>query len=150
MLGTPGIVRGRRLAFTLPGPSPAEPAFASLDPDDTSECHGVVYSLRPLDWLRLCASEGVPWAYRVVTVPVDLYNGQPQVQAYSLQANVGRIPGFSLKPSARYLNLLLEGAREAGLRPEWIDKLESIRPAEPWRLRDLPRDYENRPGETFI
>merc|ERR1712151_688493 len=98
------------------------------------------YSLRPTDWLRLCLSEGVPLAYRVVTVPVDLYDGTC-VQAFSLQASLGVSPGFGLKPSSRYLSHLKEGAREAGLRVEWMEKLESIRPAESSRDDRLLRDY---------
>ena len=96
----PALVRGYELAFTLPGFPPLEPAFASIEAAAGEECHGVLYMLSPADWLRLCASEGVPFAYRVVTLQLELYDGRTQ-EAYSLEA-VRKLPqGDSRRPSAR-------------------------------------------------
>jgi len=41
--GQPAVADGYRLAFTLPGISPSEPAFASLElaDDASSQCHGM-------------------------------------------------------------------------------------------------------------
>ena len=94
------LARGFKLAFTLPGFAPLEPAFASLEEAAGEECHGVLYTLSPLDWLRLCASEGVPFGYRVVTVQLQLYDGRKQ-EAYSLQAVRKLAEGDSRRPSAR-------------------------------------------------
>ena len=56
---------GHRLAFTALGLPPFEPSFASLEPSRSGEdrCHGVLYTLSTLDWLRVCASEGVPLGF---------------------------------------------------------------------------------------
>ena len=117
-----GVVRDHRLAFTLAGFG-LEPAFASCDVAEGERLHGVCYTLSIGDWLRVCASEGVPAAYRVRTVAVECYDGCSR-DAYTLQASLP-LP-FSLPPSRRYLRLLQEGAREAELDPEW-----QVRPL-PW------------------
>ncbi|KAL1519274.1 hypothetical protein AB1Y20_022803 [Prymnesium parvum] len=119
-----GVVRDHRLAFTVPGFA-LEPSFASCDPAKGERLHGVCYSLTLADWLRLCASEGVPAAYRVTTVDVHCYDGA-ELPAYTLSAALP-LP-VSLPPSRRYLNLLRQGAREAGLDPEWQRKLEEMEP----------------------
>ena len=121
-----GIVRGHELRFTVPGVPFVEPSFASLErsPRADAVCHGVLYSLTVADWLRLCASEGVPTGYRVVTVPVERYDGGV-VSAYSLTAGLLRSP-VDLPPSPRYLGLLQDGAEQVGLRPEWQQKLREI------------------------
>ena len=110
-----GVVRDHRLGFTLPGFG-LEPAFASCDRAEGERLHGVCYTLSLTSWLRICATEGVPAAYRVITVPVECYDGLVR-DAYTLQASVP-FP-FSLPPSRRYLRLLQDGAREAELDPEW-------------------------------
>lgn len=103
-----GFVRDYALAFSLPGFA-LEPAFASCDPSAGSVCHGVLYTLEFVQWLRLCASEGVPSAYRIQEVSVECYDGSRE-DAYSLRATFP-LP-FSLPPSRRYLDLLKDGARE--------------------------------------
>ena len=152
----PGIVKGQRLAFTMQTPSPREPAMASLDPDPNGECHGCCFELTLADWLRVCATEGVPVGYRVVEVPVECYDGSAQ-RAWSLSA-VSRARA-DLAPSARYLGLLRDGARELGLAPEWQAKLEALVPAPgsagaPGAAPPsaLPRraDWERRRGATFV
>lgn len=110
-----GVCKDHRLAFTVAGVG-LEPAFASCDAARGERVHGVCYMLTLSDWVRLCASEGVPAAYRVVPVEVQCYDGDMQ-EAYTLQA--ARPLPFSLPPSRRYLSLLQEGAREAGLDDEW-------------------------------
>eukprot|EP00966_Prymnesium_polylepis_P034575 804302-Prymnesium_polylepis.1 len=62
-----GVVYDHRLGFTLPGFG-LEPAFASCDRAAGERLHGVCYTVSVPDWLRICATEGVPTAYRVETV----------------------------------------------------------------------------------
>ena len=147
-----GIAPGYQLGFTAAGFSPAEPAFASLDAATASDaaCHGVVCALTPSDWLRLCATEGVPFGYKIIDVPVSLYDGT-YLRAYSLQTTV-RTPGR--RPSTRYVDLLIEGARENNLRDEWQEHLAGVATADGAPARRRPRartrDYMNRPGATFV
>ena len=162
----PGRVKGHTLAFNLPGIPLVEPAFASIErAEPDAECHGVLYTLTPEDWLKVCATEGVfsPFGmggYRVVSLPVALYD-ERTVPAFTLQAGGARVPSaMSLPPSERYLNLLKEGARENGLSLEWQRYLARIKPSPfsvvqpPERPRaDDPRRqraYERRSGATFV
>lgn len=152
----PGIARNQRLAFNQLGFG-REPAFASLDPSAGGECHGCVFELSAADWLRICATEGVPFSYRVVEVPIETYDGST-VQAWSLRA-VARAPR-DLAPSARYLDLLREGSRELGLAPEWQTTLDGLAAAPgtgtgtgagaatPGPQRRA--EFERRRGATFV
>ena len=104
------------------------------------------YELEVGDWVKLCASEGVPFGYTVRQVDVELYGGS-KVPAYTL---VGGAP-FDLPPSERYLGLIREGAEELGLTRAWQDRLAKI-PTAPFGNAPQPRDesFERRPGSTFI
>ena len=149
MSSAPGFVRDHRLAFNVPGFALAEPAFASIQRAEGEECHGGVYELSVGDWLRLCASEGVPFGYRVVEVPVELYAGVT-VPAYTLEAGLPDFMG-DLTPSERYLTLIREGARELGLTPQWQERLAKV-PVAPLgtRAQLSGEDFEKRSGSTFV
>jgi hypothetical protein len=121
----PGFVRDERLAFNVPGFGPAEPAFASIQRAKGEEIHGGCFELSVDDWLRVCATEGVPIGYRVRAVDVQLYSGET-VPAFTLDGN-GPWPFGDLPPSPRYLALLR--VRESGSKacPTLF---------EPWSIRE--------------
>ena len=149
LTAAPGLVRDERLAFNMPGFSPLEPAFASIAPAPGEECHGGCFALTLEDWARLCASEGVPFGYRVREVPVELYTGEV-VSAWTLSAGVVRSP-VDLPPSERYLSLIRMGAQELGLTRAWQERLAKI----PTALMSSPavkvsETFEDRQGATFI
>lgn len=134
---SPGLVKNARLAFNIPGFSPAEPAFASLTPSARAadECHGAIFELTISDWAKLCASEGVPAAYRVLQVNVQSYaDDVDAVPAYTLTPGLVRSP-VDLPPSERYLDLIRDGAREMGLKEAWQESLASIATAPASRRR---------------
>lgn len=132
-----------RLAFDLRGTG-SEPAFAGVAPCRGSVVHGIVFSLAPGDWLRICATEAAGVAYRVRRVVVDLYgpadaarlraaggevNEDATVDALTLVTNPGpwKISRESDEPipSARYGELLRQGATQSNLDPAWIAQLEA-------------------------
>ena len=137
----PAVCYGYRLAFTAIGLPPLEPSFASLEPSFSSDsCHGVLYTVTWLDWLRICASEGVPIGYQTLTVSVVPYKPNAplaplptathgQTNALTLryrqpQSVLLNLPPLEvLPPSRRYMGLLREGAREAGLVGDWQRRL---------------------------
>ena len=144
-----GFVRDHRLAFNVPGFAPTEPAFASIAPANGEECHGGVYELSVNDWLRLCASEGVPFGYRVVEVEVQQYAGG-SVSAWTLEAGLPSFMG-DLQPSERYLSLIRDGAKELGLTRAWQEKLAAVPTAQfGTRAAERSADYERRRGEVFV
>ena len=136
MSAAAGFVRDHRLAFNVPGGTPFEPSFASIAKAPGEECHGGVYELGVGDWAKLCASEGVPFGYRVVGVDVQLYSGET-VPAWTLEAPVPSLVG-DLPPSERYLGLIRDGAHELGLTREWQQRLATI-PVAPFGTRAAPR-----------
>ena len=145
----PGFVRDERLAFNLPGFSLLEPAFASITPATGQECHGGVFELSAGDWVKVCASEGVPFAYRVREVPVELYTGEI-VRAWTLSAGALCSP-IDIPPSERYLSLIRLGAQELGLTRAWQEKISKI-PTGPLSSPGVKvsEPFERRDGATFI
>ena len=109
-----------------------------------------VFELSPADWARLCLSEGVPTAYRVRQVSVELYSGRT-VQAYTLSPSLLRAP-MDLPPSERYLGLIRKGARELKLTGVWQDRLAAIKTA-PFGTpagQDSPLKEFNRGGSGTV
>lgn len=143
-----GLVPDYRLAFSLPG-VPPEPAFASIEPAEGDSCHGAVYTLTLGDWAKVCASEGVPFGYRVEQVDVQCYDGRV-ARAWTLRAAAPR--EASLPPSRRYLDLIKEGAKELGLAESWQLKLDRLQGyGEPSQGPRAPgAEYENRPDARFV
>jgi hypothetical protein len=108
-----------RLVFDLRGIPAVEPGFASIAPSPGDHVHGVLYRLTRADLARVDASEAP--AYKSVDVEVDAaISGR--VVASTLR---NRRPVSGLKPSRRYLRLLCEGAREAGLPGDYVAWLEA-------------------------
>lgn len=127
----PALVREHRLAFTALGAG-SEPAFASIEPTkgrEIDECHGVLYTLTIGQLVRLCASEGVPFAYDLVSVPCETYSGRFTGACAFRAKGPGRIIEqlIDLRPSRRYLDLIREGARKSGLSPSWRERLDAIK-----------------------
>ena len=110
---------------------------------------GGVYELGLADWAKLCASEGVPFGYRVIEVQVELYSGN-RVPAWTLEAGSPSVLG-DLPPSERYLSLLRDGAQELGLTRAWQERLASVAVAPLGTRAPLQAEqYERRRGATFI
>jgi 2-hydroxychromene-2-carboxylate isomerase len=117
-----GWLPDHRLCFDLPI-GPGERGCANVAADPGARIAGVLYCLTPEDAERLDRTEGVPvGVYR--RIPVEVAVGEADaVAAFTYQSALG-IPGR--RPSARYLGLLLEGARAHGLPPEYIAWLEGF------------------------
>ena len=116
-----GYLDGYRLCFDIPI-GPGERGVANLLADPRARTHGVVYSLTVGDAERLDRTEGVPQGfYRREIVRATLVDGTsiPAFTYRSAIASAGR------KPSARYLGILLEGARAHGLPDGWVRRLEA-------------------------
>ena len=113
---------GYRLTFTLPV-GPGERGVANVEPEEGAHVWGAAYLLAAEDCDRLDRTEGVHVGfYRRVPVDVHLDDGQV-VAAYTYRSSwktEGR------KPSARYLGLMLDGAREHGLPAEYVAFLERL------------------------
>jgi cation transport regulator ChaC len=113
---------GWRLVFDLPV-GPGERGVANARPDPFARIHGIAYRIGERDGVHLDRTEGVHRGYYArVAVEVVTETGDP-LEAFTYASRAGR-PGR--KPSARYLGILLRGARHHGLPAEWLAWLEGL------------------------
>ncbi len=82
---------------------------------------GIVYDVSPEEMMRLDAVEAVPEGlyYRQTLLVVDEEGKLLRAATYRT-AN----PRGPFKPTRRYLGLVVKGAREHGLDPQYIEELE--------------------------
>jgi hypothetical protein len=125
------VIAGYRLCFDIPI-GPGERAVANVRADADARTHGVAYLLTVADGERLDRSEGVPNLYR--REPVDLHvPGDASIRGFTYRSVIS-VAGR--KPSARYLDLLLHGARTHALPAEWVAHLETFERALDERVGD--------------
>jgi cation transport regulator ChaC len=111
---------GYRLCFDIPI-GPGERGVANLAADAAARTHGVAHLLTEEDALRLDRTEGVPHLYYREAVTLDSETGALAGFTYrSRMTSAGR------KPSARYLDILLDGARTHALPDDWLRTLEAF------------------------
>ncbi|KAL2842717.1 gliotoxin biosynthesis protein GliK [Aspergillus pseudoustus] len=137
----PVVVPSHRLCFDIFGIPYAEPAFASIVPimlDATIDSpsgqaippvHGVAYLLTQDDYRRLVLSEGAGVGYDEITVCARIISleeaGQDgEILAHTLQAKYPWRPNRA--PSARYMNLIIDGANEFNLPYSYKSYLHSV------------------------
>lgn len=125
----PGLLRGWRLAFDMPGVPPADPAMASIRRDDAAEVHGLLIRLGRADFEALVRSEGGDRFYARETVEAVGYGGRAVVAETFVAKPRLRLPR-ERAPSRRYLDLLREGARLSELCPEYCARLDALPHAE--------------------
>ena len=124
-----GWLDGWRICFTLPV-GPGERGVANLEAAPDGRTHGVLYRLSRDDAERLDRTEGVHFGY-YARREVEVVSGEERIPAFTYASTIvvaGR------KPSARYLGLLVAGAREHGLPEDYVRLLEAIELAVDERL----------------
>eukprot|EP01134_Creolimax_fragrantissima_P002347 CFRG2347T1 len=127
------------LTFSLDGMPYLEPCFATVrhrDQDrelfkDCPDAHGVAYLIYESEYRRILATEGGHGYNDVgayVSRPLECvtYDGK-KLDGYVLTDGNARSLNLSHKnrPSKRYLNLVLNGAKTSELQPEYIKWLET-------------------------
>lgn len=118
----PARLTGYRLCFDIPV-GPGERGVANILVDPASEVWGVAYHISTEEFDRLDRTEGVPFGlYRRVAIEL-ITPEHERIAAFTYQSTVSA-PGR--KPSARYMGLLLTGARENSLPVEYLRYLEGI------------------------
>ncbi|MCC6645049.1 MAG: gamma-glutamylcyclotransferase [Polyangiaceae bacterium] len=113
----PARLPGHELVFAVRGVPLLEPAFATVRPAD-DEVWGVLYDLDEAELARLRSYEGL--SYREVGVEVETERGPEAARTF-----VAKRPCPPRPPSARYLGLLVAGARHHGLPDAWLARLEA-------------------------
>ena len=116
-----GWIDGYRLCFDIPV-GPGERGVANLMRDATARTHGVVHLLGPEDADELDRTEGVPQGF-YCREPVDVVTEGQIRSGFTYRSTMGTT---GRKPSARYLNILLDGARIHALPTDYIRFLASF------------------------
>jgi len=113
---------GYRLCFNIPI-GPGERGVANLEPDGAARTWGVLYLLTADEFDHLDRTELVHLGvYQRLAVEVGV-DGEERLPAFTYRSTVTR---EGRKPSPRYQGLLLEGARQHALAPEYVDYLERL------------------------
>ena len=117
---------GWRLVLDKPPLLSVGHSFANVVPDPGATVYGVAYEISAEDYAHVEFSEGVQIGnYLPVDLDLETLQGGT-LRAWTLTSDK-RSTG--LKPSLRYMALLIEGAAEHGLPDDWITMLREI-PAE--------------------
>ncbi len=127
-----GWLNGYQLCFNIPV-GPGERGVANVEVEATARTCGVLYLLTPADCDRLDRSEGVhAGLYR--RTPVEVEVREQRIAAFTYRSSMTQ-PGR--RPSARYMGLLLDGARHHALPHDYIRFLQRFELA--WDERDGER-----------
>jgi hypothetical protein len=116
-----GAAPRRRLAFTRRSTRWGARA-ADILPHATATTWGALFRLDPEDVAGIDACEGAPRNYRRITIPVATETGERT--AFSYEVVDRHLP--EAPPAPEYMNIVLRGARVAGLPQDWITYLEGI------------------------
>lgn len=115
---TPVVIPGYALTFDLAGIPYAEPAFANIIPKQGAQLHGVVYEITRAELFAIFATEGGGAGYEQISVD---WNGKP---VFTLMCSRDRRECY---PSRRYVNILLDGAKQHQMPTEYVKRLQRIR-----------------------
>jgi len=119
----PAVLKDFRMAFSFEAFHRVEPGFAGLWDSPGSEVHGVAFCTDKESADILDAAEGAnDFGYQKEEVPLKTYTGRALRGSIYIDRSPDR---KEFLPSKRYLDILISGAKEAGLESEYIAKLES-------------------------
>ena len=119
-----GVVKGYKMCFNIGAMPRVEPAFANAVVGTAEDSiHGVAIKLSAEDMAKLDAQEG---SYDRIKITVEGYTGRNIEECSMYIKTKGNVlPADKQNPSPRYLKLLVDGAKEAGLDSEYVNRLES-------------------------
>lgn len=143
-----GRLTGWQLCFDLRGAPPTEPCMGSIQQAPEDEVYGLVYRLRSeACWKKLLLSEGVTEtpekdSYHVIDVDVECYladkpEDQNMMKVKTLMTNprlrLLRSLQKDVRPSERYMKIMIDGATSEKLPKAYLERLKSIRVARKWQ-----------------
>ena len=121
------VLKDHKLAFNLAGHPLSEPAYAGLMPESGRQVHGVAFCMTKSSGDELDKTEA---GYDKKPVILEAYDGR-KLNGF---VYMNKKPSETLhKPSKRYLGVLVKGAKQAGLNPDYVDALSKT---ETWTAPD--------------
>ena len=118
-------LRGWRLIFDKPPLLPMGEAMANIVEEPGAEVFGVAYAVSAGDLAHIELTEGVLIGnYRRVEVTVETIDAGAGTFAAITLASDRRDP--TLRPSRRYMGIVIEGAEMHGLPASWLEWLRAV------------------------
>lgn len=117
---TPAVLPDYKLAFTIKAMTYSEPAYASVMKMSGQEVHGVAFLMDEESLEELDRTER---GYNKATVTLKAYDGR-DLEGFVYVPKEEKTEEFL--PSKRYLGVLCKGAKQAGLNPDYIEKLHKL------------------------
>ncbi len=117
----PAILAGWELCFDIPNFFPIEGGTGNIRQRDGAEVHGVLYGCNDPDLTRLDELEALNVAYLRKTMAVRTYGGEDHHA--NVYVGISTITADGLFPSRRYLNILVQGAEDMHLDPDYVRRL---------------------------
>lgn len=117
---TPAILKEFKMEFNLSGIHHVEPAFSALTESPGSQVHGVAFKMSQESFENLTRAEESGYNKKMVTL--HSYTGRELEGCIFMNKSP---PVLDLVPSSRYLGVLVKGAKQAGLDPNYIEKLSN-------------------------
>ena len=96
---------------------------ASIEPSPGEMARGVVYEVPDDEMARLDVVEAVPQGHYVRETYILVDEGGKFIRAETYRATR---PAGPFKPNRRYVGLMLQGAREHKLDPEYVGSLQAL------------------------
>ncbi|NRA32564.1 MAG: gamma-glutamylcyclotransferase [Polyangiaceae bacterium] len=121
----PAVLHNWQLRFNLPDFFPIEGGTGNVQRKAGSDVHGVLHACRDADLAQLDRLEAVGISYERVEQSVVTYSGR-RVRAFLYVGRQERLDD-SCRPSQRYLNILVRGAKEMRIEPSYISALEETK-----------------------
>lgn len=118
------LLRGHRLAFHKRGRDGSGKADAAPCGDPAMQVHGVLYWISATCRLALDRIEGVGRGYRVARVELEAPSGERH-EALTYIAEASYIQP-ELRPYIWYRDLVLAGALEHGLPPDYVRRIGDV------------------------
>lgn len=120
----PAILSGWRLLFDIPDFFAIEGCTGNIQPERGADVHGVVHACRDADLPALDKLEALGVTYERVEASVVTYSGR-RLRAF-VYVGLPECLGPEGKPSGRYRNILVHGATDMRLQPDYVSWLRSI------------------------
>lgn len=117
----PAVLAGWALCFDIPNFFSIEGGTGNIRPAPSEEVHGVLYGCEDQDLVALDELEALNVAYLRKTMTVRTYSGQEH-SAY-VYIGLPDITSDGLRPSRRYLNILVRGAEDMNLKAHYTERL---------------------------
>jgi cation transport regulator ChaC len=121
----PARLAGWELVLDKPPLIPMGQSFANIVEHPDAVVYGVLYELAADDYAHVERTEAVPLGnYVAIEVDVEVLSDGSVRRAARTLTSLRRAP--EMRPSTRYMALMIEGAMEHGLPPEWIAFLRGV------------------------